>query len=44
MYQHQFLIDGFVFPQINITMKPQVLQRVTSWNFFARQINMGGIK
>ena len=41
---HQFLIHGLGFPQISITMKPQVLHRVTSQNFFIRQINMGSIQ
>ena len=30
IHHHQFLIHGLVFPQTNITMKPQVLQRIIS--------------
>ena len=37
----QFFIHGIVFPQINITMKPQALHRVTSQNIFIKQINLG---
>ena len=44
IYHYQFLIHGLVFPQISIIMKPQVLHRVTSQNFFVRQIDMGSIK
>ena len=32
---------GLVFPQINITMKPQVLHRVTSQNFFIKTNRFG---
>ena len=32
------------FPQISITVKPPVLHRVTSQNFFMRQIDMGSIQ
>ena len=28
IYHHQFLIDGLVFPQTKIIMKPQVLHKV----------------
>ena len=38
------LIHSLVFPQISITMKPQVLHRVTSQNFFIRQTDMGSIQ
>ena len=38
IYHHQFLIHGLGFPQISITMKPQVLHMVTSQNVFTRQI------
>ena len=38
------LIHGLVFPQTNITVKPQVLHRGTSSNFSIRQIDMGGIQ
>ena len=41
---HQFLIYGLVFPQISIILKPQILHRVTSQNFFIRQIDMGSIQ
>ena len=41
---HQFLVHGLVLPQINITMKPQVLHRVTSQDFFIKQIYMGSIQ
>ena len=34
----------FVFCQINITMKPRVLLRVISSNFFIRQKDMGSIQ
>ena len=37
-------IHRLVFPQISITMKPQVLHRVTSQNFFIRQIDMKSIQ
>ena len=36
IYHHQFLKHGLVFPQTNITMKPQVLHRGTSSNFFCQ--------
>ena len=38
------LVHGLVFPQINITMKPQVLHRVISQNYFIKQIDMGSIQ
>ena len=41
---HQFLVHGLVFPQINITMKLQVLQRVTSQNIFVKEIDMRSIQ
>ena len=41
IYDRQFLIHGLVFPQILITMKPQVLHRVKSQKLFIRQIDMG---
>ena len=31
----------FGFSSDNVTLKPQVLHRVTSWNFFIRLIDMG---
>ena len=33
-----------LFPQINIIMKPQVLHKVTSQNFFIKQIDIGSIQ
>ena len=39
-----FLVHGLVFPQVNITMKPQVLHRVISQNYFIKQIDMGSIQ
>ena len=41
---HQFLRHGSVFPQISITMKPQVLHTLILQNFFVRQIDMGSIQ
>ena len=41
---HQFLIYGLIFPQTSLTMKPQVLHRVTSQNFFIRQIDIESIQ
>ena len=38
------LIHDLVFPQISISMKPQVLHRVTSWNVFIKQIDVGSIQ
>ena len=43
-YHRKFLIHGLVFPQINITMKHQLLLRVISQNFFIRQEDMGSIQ
>ena len=39
-----FLVHVLVFPQVNITMKPQVLHRVISQNYFIKQIDMGSIQ
>ena len=39
-----FLVHGLVFPQINITIKPQVLHRIISQNYFIKQIDMGSIQ
>ena len=36
--------SGLVFPQTNITMKPQVLHRVILQNYFIKQIDMGSIQ
>ena len=45
MMQHrQFLEHGLVFPQINVTMKPQFLHGVISQNYFIKQIDMGSIQ
>ena len=37
-------MHGLVFPHINITKKPQVTHRVTSWSFLIREIDIGSIQ